>query len=84
MTTLHGMDDFEFEGFGIVFVCHKAGDDTLEEVFVDTTGCYVVDYRLHTLHEAIGVPIIAVMHKELNTYGQCKPFVGVLEIMSGA
>lgn len=25
-----GVDDLEFEGFGIVLVCHIAGDDALE------------------------------------------------------
>lgn len=44
----------------------------------------MVDYCLHALHEAIGVPIVAVMHKEPHAYGQCNPFVGVLEIMTGA
>lgn len=32
------MDNFEFEGFGIILVCHVAGDNALEEVFVDASG----------------------------------------------
>ena len=58
------MDDFEFEGFGIVLVCHVAGDDALEQVFVDASGGNMVDYCLHALHEVVGVPIIAIMHEE--------------------
>lgn len=26
---VYSMDDFEFEGFGVVLVCHVAGDDAL-------------------------------------------------------
>lgn len=35
---INRVDDFEFEVFGIILVCHVAGDYALEEVFVDTTG----------------------------------------------
>ena len=78
------MDDFEFEGFGVVLVGHVAGDDALEEVFVDAPGGDVVDDCLHALHEAVGMPVVAVMHKEPYSDGQGHPFVGVLEIMAGA
>lgn len=78
------MDDFEFEIFGIILVCHKAGDDALEKVFVDASGGYMVDDCLHALHEIIGVPIVAVMNENPDTYGQCHSLIGILEIMSGA
>lgn len=77
-----GVDDFEFEVFGVVFVRHVAGDDALEEVFVDASGCYVVDD--HALHEAVSVPVVAVMDEEPDTDCQGDTFIGVLEIMSGA
>lgn len=28
------MDDFEFEVFGIVLVCHVAGDDALKQIYL--------------------------------------------------
>lgn len=27
---IYGVDNFEFETFGIILVCHETGDDTLE------------------------------------------------------
>lgn len=80
---IYSVNDFEFEVFGIILVCHEAGDNALEKVLVDATGGYMVDDCFHTLHEAIGVPIVAVMNEEPDTYGQCNSFVGILEIMSG-
>lgn len=35
------MYNLEFEGFGIVLVCHVACDDAQEEVFVDASGVCV-------------------------------------------
>ena len=81
---IDGVDDFKFDRFGIIFVCHETGDDALEQVFVDASGGDMVDDCFHALHEAIGMPIITVMNKKPDTYGQCNPFVGILEIMSGA
>lgn len=78
------VDYFEFEGFGIILVCHVAGDDALEEVFVDTAGGNMVDDCFHALHETIGVPIIAVMNEKPDADCQCHPLVGILEIMTGA
>lgn len=78
------MDYFKFEGFGIVLVCHVVGDDALEQVFVDASGGNMVDDGFHALHEVVGMPIIAIMHEEPYTDCQCYPFVGVLEIMTGA
>lgn len=78
------MDNFEFEVFWIVLVCHIAGDDTLEQVFVYATGGDMVDDRFHALHEVVGVPIIAIMHEEPYTDCQGNTFVGVLEIMTCA
>lgn len=81
---IYRVDDFEFEGFGIVLVCHVVGDDALEQVFVYASGGNMVDDSFHALHEVVGVPIIAVMHKELYTNRQGNSFVGILEIMTGA
>lgn len=39
------MDDFEFDVFGIILICHEAGDDTLEKIFVDASGSDVVDLK---------------------------------------
>ena len=78
------MDNFEFEAFGVVFVCHKAGNDALEQVFVDASGGYMVDDCFHTLHEAIGVPIIAVMNEEPDAYGHSHSQIGILEVLTGA
>lgn len=63
------VDDFEFEGFGIILVCHEAGDYALEQVFADASGGYMVDDCFHALHEAISVPVVAVMHKKPDTDG---------------
>lgn len=65
------MDDFEFEGFGIVLVCHVAGDDALEEFFVDASGGDMVDDCFHALHEVVGMPIVAVMNEKPHADGQC-------------
>lgn len=78
------MDNIEFEIFRIILVCHEAGDDTLEEFFVDASGGDMVDDCLHALHEVIGVPIVAVMNEEPDAYGQCYSLIGILEVMSGA
>lgn len=78
------MDDFEFEGFGIILVCHKAGDYALKKFFVNATGGDMVDYCLHALHEAIGMPIVTVMNEKPDPNGQCHSLVGIIEIMSGA
>ena len=43
LLVVDSMDDFDFEGFGIVFVCHVAGYDALEQVFVDASGGNVVN-----------------------------------------
>lgn len=77
------MDDVELEGFGVILVRHVTGDDALEQVFVDASGGDMVDDCFHALHETIGVPIIAVMHKKPDTDSQCHPLVGILEIMAG-
>lgn len=79
-----GVDDFEFEIFGIILVCHEASDYALNKFFVDAAGGDMVDYCFHALHEAVGVPIVAVMHKKPNADCQRYPFIGILEIMSGA
>ena len=79
-----GMDDFEFEVFGIILVCHEAGDNALEKFFVDAAGGNMVDNCLHALHEIIGVPVVAVMHKKPYTDCQGNTFVRILEIMAGA
>lgn len=79
-----GVDDFEFEVFGIIFIFHEAGDNALEEFFVDATGGDMVDDCLHALHEVIGVPVVAVMNEEPDAYGQCYSLIGILEVMSGA
>ena len=81
---IYGVDDFEFEAFGIVLVCHVAGDDALKQIFVYASGGDVVDDCFHALHEVVGVPVVAVMDKEPDPDSQCHTFVGVLEIMSGA
>lgn len=78
------MDDVELEGFGVILVRHVTGDDALEQVFVDASGGDMVDDCFHALHETIGVPIVAVMNKEPDTYGQRHALVGILEIMTGA
>ena len=77
------MDDFEFEVFGIVLVCHVAGDDALKQIFVYTSGGDVIDDGFHTLHEVVGMPVVAVMNEEPDTYSQSHTFIGVLEIMTG-
>ena len=69
------MDNIEFEIFGIIFVCHEAGDYALEEFFVDTSGGYMVDYCLHALHEVICVPIVAVMNEKLDADCQSNPLI---------
>ena len=61
------MDDFEFEVFGIVLVCHVAGDYALKQIFVNASGGNVVDDCFHTLHEVVGVPVVAVMYEEPDT-----------------
>lgn len=81
---IYRMDNLEFEVFGIVFVCHELGDDALKEFFVDAAGGDMVDNCFHALHEAIGMPIIAIMHKKPDTYGQCHSLIGILEIMASA
>ena len=78
------MYNLKFEGFRIILVCHEAGDNALEEFFVDASSGDMVDDCFHTLHEAIGVPIIAVMDEEPDAYGQSHTLIGILEIMSGA
>lgn len=45
------MNDVEFEGFGVIFALHKAFDDALEQVFVNTSGGNMVDDGFHALHE---------------------------------
>ncbi len=76
--------DFEFEVFGIVLVWHVADDDALKQIFVDASGGYVIDDSLHTLHEVVGVPVVAVMNEEPYSDCQCLTLVGVLEVMAGA
>lgn len=78
------MDDFEFEVFGIILVCHEAGDNALEKFFVNATGGYMVDDCFHALHEAVGMPVVAIMYKKLDAHGQCYSLVGILEVMAGA
>lgn len=78
------MDDFEFEIFGIVLICHVAGDDSLEKIFIDASGGNMVDDCLHALHEIIGVPVVAVMDKKPYTDCQGNTFVRILEIMADA
>ena len=63
------MDDFEFEGFGIVLVCHVACDDAQEEFFVDASGGDMVDDCFHALHEVVGMPIVAVMNEKPDADG---------------
>lgn len=81
---IDGVDDFEFEGFGIILVCHEAGENALEKSFVNASGGDMVDDCFHALHEAIGVPIIAVMNEEPDAYGQGHSLIGILEVMPGA
>jgi len=81
---IYCVDDFEFEVFGIVFVCHVEGDDALKQIFVDASGGYMIDKCLHTLQEVASVPIMAVIKKKPGTDRQSHTFVGVLEIMTGA
>jgi hypothetical protein len=76
------MDDFEFEIFRIILVSHEAGDDALEEFFVDAAGGDMVDDCLHALHEIVSMPVVAVMNKKPDTYGQCYSLIGILEIMA--
>ena len=61
------MDDFEFEVFGIVLVCHVAGDNALKQIFVDASCSDVIDDCFNTLHEVVGVPVVAVMYEEPDT-----------------
>ena len=61
------MDDFEPEVFGIVLVCHVKGDNALKQIFVNASGGNVVDDCFHTLHEFVGVTILAVMYEEPDT-----------------
>lgn len=70
---IYRVDDFEFQVFGIVLVCHEVRDDALKQIFVDASGGYVVDYGFHALHEAIGVPVVTVMHKKPYTDSLMRP-----------
>lgn len=56
----------------------------LENVFVNTSGSDMIYDCLYTLHETVGVPIMAVMNEGPDAYGQCHSLIGILEIMSGA
>lgn len=78
------MYDVKFEVFGVVFVCHVAGDDALKQVFVNASGGNVVYDCLHALHETVGVPVVTVMYKKPDADCQCHALVGVLEIMARA
>lgn len=78
------VDDFEFEVFGVVFVCHVAGDDALKQIFVYASGGDVIDDGFHTLHEVVGLPVVVVMNEEPDSYCQGDTLVGILEIMTGA
>lgn len=78
------VDNFELEIFGIVLVRHITCDNALEEVFVDASCCDVVDDCFHALHEVVGVPIVAVMHKEPHSDCQGNTLVGILKIVAGA
>ena len=69
------MDDVEFEVFRIVFIIHEAGYDALKQGLVYATGSYMVNNGLHTLHEAICVPIVAVIHKKPNADCKRTPFI---------
>ena len=78
------MDDVELEGFGVILVRHVTGDDALEQVFVDASGGDMVDDCLHTPHEVVGVPIVAIMYEKPHTDGQSHTLVGILKIMTSA
>ena len=78
------MDDFELEGFGVILVRHVTGDDTLEQVFVDASGGDMVDDCLRTVHEVVGVTIVAMMYEKPHTDGQSHTLVGIRIIMSSA
>ena len=78
------MNDFKFEVFGIVLICHITKYDALKQIFVDASGSDVVYNCFHALHEIVGVPVVAVMNKEPYSDCQCHTLVGILEIMAGA
>lgn len=50
---IDGVDNFELVFFWVVFVCHVAGDNTINEIFVDASGGGVVDFRSHALHKTL-------------------------------
>ena len=58
------VDYFEFEIFGIILVCHVAGNDALKQIFFNASSGNVIDDCLHTLHEVVGMPIISIMNEE--------------------
>ncbi len=67
------MDDFEFEIFGIILVCNVAGDNALKQIFVNASDGNVVDDCFHTLHEFVGMTILAVMNEEPDTDSLMRP-----------
>ena len=69
------MYDFKFEIFGVVLVCHITGDDALKQVFIDASGCYMVDDGFHALHEVVCVTIVAVMNEKPNADCNCNTLV---------
>jgi hypothetical protein len=69
------MDYVEFEVFRIVLIIHEAGYNTLKQFFVYATGSYMIDNSLHALHEAVSMPIVAVIHKEPNADCKRNPFI---------
>lgn len=78
------MDDFKFEGFGVILVRHVTGDDALKQVFINASGGNMIDDCFHALHEVVGVPIVAVMHEEPHSNCQSNTLVRVFEIMASA
>ena len=74
--------NFNLEVFGIVLVCHVAGDYALKQIFVDASGSNMVNDGLHALDEVVGVPVVAIMDEEPDTDCQGDTFVRILEIMA--
>ena len=58
------MDDSELEIFGLLFVLNKASYNSCKQLFIYTSGCYMVNNRLHALHKTIGMPIVSIIKKE--------------------
>lgn len=79
---VYGVDYFKFEVFWLFFICHEAVDYTLEKVFVDAAGGYMVDDCFHTPHETVCMPVLAILDEEPYSDCQRHTLIGVLNIMS--